>query len=198
MQVPINPIHNEIYTIPSGKGKFIWNGKAWDKFTYFPSSDDSSDNTSRKLQVSLSVEKHKEIPEGVADGYNFIFNLLNTPIEGTEHVFVNGLLQKSGDSDDYIMYKNSIYFIEPPYEGSTIACSYNTIQALENKNEIATRLNKKTMVAANTIVSGKEMIFLNGLLQLEGPTRDYTIDSNKILFNSDLHDDDIVIINYYS
>jgi hypothetical protein len=195
MQLPVNPTINEIYTIPSGNAKFIWNGKAWDRFSYSPGPDG---NTSRKLQISFSVEKHKEIPDGLSDGYNFIFDLQYTPIEGTEYVFVNGLLQKSGDNDDYIMYKNSIYFIEPPYEGSIVACSYNTMQAIENKNEIGTRLDSKTVVATNTILPGKEMIFLNGLLQLEGLNRDYTLDSNMILFNSDLHDDDIIIINYHS
>lgn len=65
---------------------------------------------------------NKETPNGTIDDNNNIFFLNNTPIEGTEHVYLNGLLMD--DSDDYFMEENKITFNYPPPLGSKLKCTY--------------------------------------------------------------------------
>lgn len=66
----------------------------------------------------------REIPSGVIDGVNKIFILSQTPELESEHIFLNGLLQDSGETEDYIISGNTITFIDAPLEGSKIRCSY--------------------------------------------------------------------------
>jgi len=65
---------------------------------------------------------NKETPNGTVDDNNNIFFLNNTPIEGTEHVYLNGLLMD--DEDDYFMEENKIIFNYPPPIGSKLKCTY--------------------------------------------------------------------------
>ena len=64
----------------------------------------------------------KEIPNGYTDGINQIFLLEHTPINGSEHVYLNGLLQES--EYDYTINGNEINFYEPPLIDMRIKCSY--------------------------------------------------------------------------
>jgi hypothetical protein len=64
----------------------------------------------------------REIPEGSVNNINHIFTLTNIPIIGSEHVYVNGLLQES--NYDYVINDNEITFFEPPISGMRIRCSY--------------------------------------------------------------------------
>jgi len=64
----------------------------------------------------------KEKPLGEVNGSNNIFILEHTPITGSEHIYLNGLLQDEGE--DYNISGTSITFIEAPYMGSRIRCSY--------------------------------------------------------------------------
>jgi hypothetical protein len=67
----------------------------------------------------------KEIPVGVTNDDNKIFELISEPIDKSEHIYLNGLLQDAGE--DYILDENYIIFIEPPMINSRIRCSYRTI-----------------------------------------------------------------------
>jgi hypothetical protein len=191
MILPIEKVEKQIFTIPSGKAKLIWNGYGWDKVTSI-----SEDATGTKL--NFNVNTNKEIPLGNVDGYNFIFSFSQSPIEGSEHIWLNGLLQKSGEDYDYTIYKDSIYFVEPPFKGSTIVCTYTTQKSLEKQNEIARKISSRFFAAEREIEIGKEMVYLNGLLQIEGEDADYIIDSNIIKFREILSETDVVIISYQS
>lgn len=71
----------------------------------------------------------KEIPTGVIDGVNTIFTLTSTPSENSEHIFLNGLLQKKnkdGIEYDYDIIDNEIHFELPPLPTMEIVCSYRT------------------------------------------------------------------------
>jgi len=69
----------------------------------------------------------KEIPTGVLDGENCIFYLQYTPVEKSEHVFLNGVLQDVGLDSDYTILGNSIIFNNPPLGNFKIRCSYRYI-----------------------------------------------------------------------
>ena len=66
----------------------------------------------------------KETPLGVIDGINNLFILSNIPDQNSEHFYLNGLLQDSGQFEDYTIIGNEIYFNQPPFVGMKIRCSY--------------------------------------------------------------------------
>ena len=88
--------------------------------------DDWSFDIDDWLELDLSKITHidKEKPNGVIDGVNNSFILNNNPIPGSEHIYLNGLLQD--DDDDYQIEYNTIIFNEPPSIGMKIKCSYRT------------------------------------------------------------------------
>ena len=75
------------------------------------------------VEVNFTKQIDKEVPFGLVNGSNTIFILNFTPIENSEHVYLNGLLQ---DYDDYQISGNTLNFISPPFNGSKIKCSYRT------------------------------------------------------------------------
>jgi hypothetical protein len=54
---------------------------------------------------------------------NSIYMLKNIPVEGSEHVYLNGLLQES-DGNDYIISENIITFLNPPEKDLKLRVSY--------------------------------------------------------------------------
>jgi hypothetical protein len=66
----------------------------------------------------------REVPTETPDGINDDFTLAFTPASGSEHVFLNGLLQNPGESNDYTITGNTITFNTPPTVGSVILVSY--------------------------------------------------------------------------
>jgi hypothetical protein len=65
----------------------------------------------------------KEIPYGTIDGRNKTFVLADNPVMGSEHLYLNGVLQQSG-GNDYVIDNSTIIFIEAPSEGMTLRCTY--------------------------------------------------------------------------
>lgn len=189
-QFPINKIDKQILQLSNSKFNYQWNGYAWDK-VYLTNSDPNG-----YPQIQLINQSIKEIPYGDVDGYNFVYHLQRTPTTGTEMVFLNGQLQKAGEDWDYIMMENSIYFIEPPYEGSVVVCTYKFTSSVSINKEVVNKINSSTFSTDKPILEGSELVFLNGLLLTEGPLRDYTIHSNIITLNIPVTDEEIVTINY--
>lgn len=66
----------------------------------------------------------RETPSGTQDGTNPTFVLANVPKLGTEHVFVNGLLQDAGGSNDYTISGDTITFAFNPEATDKIRVSY--------------------------------------------------------------------------
>lgn len=66
----------------------------------------------------------RETPTGAQDGVNVDYVLANTPKAGTEHVFVNGILQDEGASNDYTIVGDTISFTYAPLSTDKIRVSY--------------------------------------------------------------------------
>jgi len=66
----------------------------------------------------------KEIPVGAINGVNDSFLLKYKPITGSDHVYLNGMLQEGGEQCDYILDNENIIFLDPPTPGMIIVCSY--------------------------------------------------------------------------
>lgn len=65
----------------------------------------------------------RETPTGSVNGANVTFTLANTPIAGTECVYLNGLLQEPG-GNDYSITTNTITFVTAPATGDRLRVNY--------------------------------------------------------------------------
>jgi hypothetical protein len=148
---PSNPSLGEKYIRPDGIA-WIWNGYAWESNTVkeignvnyynslynFPAAGETGifyvNNSTSTIYTWDAAEGYvpvnkasfidKEVVSGKIDGVNREFDLMYLPIEGSEHLYVNGLLQSRGVGNDYIIVMKTIVFDEAPLPGMQILCSY--------------------------------------------------------------------------
>lgn len=66
----------------------------------------------------------REVPSGTINGSTTVFTLANTPISGTEEVFLNGILQNLGVSNDYTISGGTITFNTAPLTGDILLVNY--------------------------------------------------------------------------
>jgi hypothetical protein len=67
----------------------------------------------------------RETPTGTINGVNVTFTLANTPIAGTEMLFLNGILQEPGAGNDYTISGVTITMLSAPLTGDRLkACYY--------------------------------------------------------------------------
>ena len=86
-----------------------------------------TDNRGDKIVCTYNyqVYSYREAPSGLIDGVNKKFYLSYEPIEGSEHIFINGLLSESGLNGDYVINGNEITFrYAPENNGNKIICTY--------------------------------------------------------------------------
>lgn len=73
------------------------------------------------VEVSRVV---RENPTGLLNNLNTVFTLAFTPVNGTEEVFFNGMLQNPGAENDYVLSGQSITFNFTPISTDCIRVSY--------------------------------------------------------------------------
>lgn len=66
----------------------------------------------------------RETPSGSVNGSNTSFTLANTPISGTEMVFLNGILQEPGSGNDYTISGTTITYLTAPVSGDRLRVTY--------------------------------------------------------------------------
>lgn len=66
----------------------------------------------------------KEVPSGSINGSNTAFILANTPVVGSEHLYLNGVLQESGAGNDYTISGANITMLTAPLTGEKLRVSY--------------------------------------------------------------------------
>jgi hypothetical protein len=81
-----------------------------------------SANPSNGLTNSNFVDK--ETPSGTIDGVNVTFTLSFSPVAGSDHLYLNGMLQNSGSGNDYTISGTAITFTTAPIAGDVLLCSY--------------------------------------------------------------------------
>jgi hypothetical protein len=84
--------------------------------------NDGSGNLTWVTVASHTVTR--EVPSGNVDGSNTVFNLANTPIAGSEMVFLNGSLQNVGATNDYTISGATITFNTAPTAGYVLLVTY--------------------------------------------------------------------------
>lgn len=68
--------------------------------------------------------KDKEIPGGNIDGVNVTYTLANTPIAGSDQVYLNGVLLRQGAGHDYQISGSTITMLTAPVSPDFIQVSY--------------------------------------------------------------------------
>jgi len=66
----------------------------------------------------------RETPSGAVNGSNTTFTLANTPVGGTEQVYLNGILQEPGSGNDYTISGATITYLTAPITGDRIRVTY--------------------------------------------------------------------------
>jgi hypothetical protein len=66
----------------------------------------------------------RETPGGLVNGANTTYTLANTPIAGTEQVYLNGILQEPGAGNDYTISGLTITYLTAPASGDRLRVSY--------------------------------------------------------------------------
>jgi hypothetical protein len=66
----------------------------------------------------------RETPTGTINGSNTTFTLANTPLSGTEMVFLNGILQDAGAGNDYTISGGTITMLAAPATGDKLRVTY--------------------------------------------------------------------------
>lgn len=79
-------------------------------------------DTSNGLTAANFVDK--ETPSGSINGSNVTFTLANTPVSGSEHIYLNGILQAVGSGNDYTISGAVITMLTAPLSGERILVSY--------------------------------------------------------------------------
>jgi hypothetical protein len=66
----------------------------------------------------------RETPSGTVNGSNTGFTLANTPVAGTEQIYLNGLLQEPGAGNDYTISGTAITYLTAPVSGDRLRVTY--------------------------------------------------------------------------
>tara|TARA_Y100000389_G_C17463718_1_gene523758 strand:+ start:2440 stop:3033 length:594 start_codon:yes stop_codon:yes gene_type:complete len=181
MIFPKNPTTGQLLSNEEGHAIYSWNGRGWQKIRQ--NVTDGDDMWVKNVLTDIN----KEVPDGAPDGFNFTYTLKYSPLVGSEQVYLNGLLQRRGEGYDYTVIDKYIYFNSPPFEWSSIVCSYSISDKLEIKGEIPTGASDD-INAIYTLkyipLEGTDHVFVNGLLQRYGQNYDYILSDNIIVFNS--------------
>ena len=66
----------------------------------------------------------KEIPSGSINGSNTAFTIANSPVAGSEHIYLNGMLLESGAGNDYTISGANITLLSAPLTGEKLRVTY--------------------------------------------------------------------------
>lgn len=84
----------------------------------------SSDWTTFNSKLDISKYVCRETPSGLKNGSNVNYTLANTPVSGTEMVYLNGILQELGSGNDYTISGNTITMAVAPLSTDKLLVTY--------------------------------------------------------------------------
>lgn len=125
-----------ITTTPSNGQIPIGNGTTYTAATITAGTGISVTNGSGSITLAVTTGASgvvlasnfvvRETPTGTVNGTNATFTLAFTPLSGTEHVFVNGVLQNPGTGNDYTISGATITFLTGaiPQTNDVVRVSY--------------------------------------------------------------------------
>jgi hypothetical protein len=131
--LPVGNGGTGVSATPTNGQLLIGNGTGFTLATLSAGSGITINNSSGGIQIVASASGLgagnfviREVPTGTINGSNATFTLANNPTGGTEHVFVNGVLQNLGAGNDYTISTNTITFQSGaiPQTGDVVLVSY--------------------------------------------------------------------------
>ena len=156
--------------------------------------------------VQLQQMSWMEVPNGDIDGINMVYTLANTPSPSNSLMFyVNGVLQLQGLSNDYDLTGNSVIMNYSPSSGSSVIATYGYVLTpsvgsytswMEVPMGFVDGTNNIFTLSNNPQPSSALMFYVNGILQRQGITFDYTISSNTITMNYTPNSGSVLITTY--
>ncbi len=92
-------------------------------------SGDATLSAAGVLTLAATVTKNtafvdREIPTGSINSSNVTFTLANIAIAGSEHVYLNGILQEPGAGNDYTISGATITYLTAPITGDKLRVTY--------------------------------------------------------------------------
>jgi hypothetical protein len=190
---PQNPSYGQIFL--GARRTWVYREGFWDV------ADESSSGTSYESIAKKSITIGPISPEGLVDGINKQYTIQHTPISNTLQLYYNGLLQKKGESYDYLESERLITFNDPPHINSTITVVYERVSYIEILGEVprldnchcAGDLPKYKL--EYTPDSSTIKLYLNGLLKKIN--EDYEIEGNSIIFTYEFPPEYFIVQVYY-
>lgn len=136
---------------------------------------------------SSTVTEWNETPTGDVDGVNTTFVLANSPSPSRAlQLYVNGVLQRQGTGNDYVLSASSITLLWTPRSGSNILATYPyvfvglTTSWMELPTGSIDGVNTIFEIANTPQPASSLMFFVNGLLMRQGAGDDYVLNSTFI------------------
>lgn len=129
---PASATSDDFATFNGTTGKII-KDSGWSRDTDVTLAANSDNKIATQKAVKAYVDANaltsanfivRETPSGSINGSNVTFVLANTPVVGTEEVFLNGLLQEPGAGNDYTISTATITYLTAPSTGDRLRVSY--------------------------------------------------------------------------
>jgi len=132
-----------------------------------------------------------ETPVGDIDGMNMVFDIAEEPSPASSLLlYVNGVLQKQGLLDDYTISGKNIVFDYAPRTNSHIFATYPWLSSSPTSTKwmdipvgLTNGINYTFTLSHTPSPLESLMLYVNGVLQRQGPTGDYTISGNVVTMN---------------
>jgi len=112
----------------------IYNGSTWEKSDTTDAVATVAGRTGNVTLTSTDVTDFdnavntkfvtRETPTGSVNGTNTSFSLANTPVVGSEEVYLNGILQEPGAGNDYTISGSTITYLTAPVTGDKVRVNY--------------------------------------------------------------------------
>ena len=152
--------------------------------------------------VTVSGNGSQPVRENfVATAGQTTFVVVQTFTSGNEWVYWNGRLMRNGASYDYQVSGQNIVFNTGLSVDDKVTVEILTVLNTANAptvEEFTATAGQTTFALTNTLVSGQESVYANGLRKSYGASNDYTISGNSIVFNAGRGLGDRVVIELWT
>lgn len=130
-----------------------------------------------------------EEPVGDIDGVNMVYTLTNSPLPANGlQLYVNGILQR-GDGNDFFLSNDTFVMNYAPQSGSTVLATYPYATTIPNTMWMdfptgdVDGINSVFSLSYSPNPTTALMFFVNGILQRQGASADYTVAGPTVSFN---------------
>ena len=152
-------------------------------------------------KVTISGNGSVPIQEDfVATAGQTTFTVAQTFIAGQEWVFKNGRFMRRGASYDYTVSGQNVIFNAGLALDDKVTVQIITVLNSSTAPLVETftaSAAQTTFTLANSLISGQETVFANGVRKVYGVSADYTISGQNIVFNTGRNLGDVIVVELW-